>query len=313
MRRIVRTLFVISIIIGIFFSYNFLKNRNLKYYTAVTMRDEMQIMVKEVAVVERFTNEFIKIIPEGNNVLLISVIEAYNTTGRDIDPEYYFGQKVTFKKEEYSAQMFSVYEGVIKNNKKRYLYFISELPYDVIKKNKIKGVDVAFDFGSETKIFSDTINNEYGFQDLITNTYEKIDNFSKEYDKYWADDMYGFKKIASERESEKNYRYLYKLIESMQYEYQSKIEVLEINLDQMQEISLITPIYPDANIKLIKETIFLKNNLEAIANIENTIDSQEGLELFIETAEKNLAKAVGKNKEAFKNLEINLKQEKMEL
>ena len=81
----------------------------------------------------------------------------------------------------------------------------------------------------------------------------------------------------------------------------------------MQEISLITPIYPDANIKLIKETIFLKNNLEAIANIENTIDSQEGLELFIETAEKNLAKAVGKNKEAFKNLEINLKQEKMEL
>ena len=125
--------------------------------------------------------------------------------------------------------------------------------------------------------------------------------------------MYGFKKIASERESEKNYRYLYKLIESMQYEYQSKIEVLEINLDQMQEISLITPIYPDANIKLIKETIFLKNNLEAIANIENTIDSQEGLELFIETAEKNLAKAVGKNKEAFKNLEINLKQEKMEL
>ena len=210
MRRIVRTLFVISIIIGIFFSYNFLKNRNLKYYTAVTMRDEMQIMVKEVAVVERFTNEFIKIIPEGNNVLLISVIEAYNTTGRDIDPEYYFGQKVTFKKEEYSAQMFSVYEGVIKNNKKRYLYFISELPYDVIKKNKIKGVDVAFDFGSETKIFSDTINNEYGFQDLITNTYEKIDNFSKEYDKYWADDMYGFKKIASERESEKNYRYLYK-------------------------------------------------------------------------------------------------------
>lgn len=313
MRRIVRTLFIISIIIGIFFSYNFLKNRNLKYYTAVTMRDEMQIMVKEVAVVERFTNEFITIIPEGNNVLLISVIEAYNTTGRDIDPEYYFGQKVTFKKEEYSAQMFSVYEGVIKNNKKRYLYFISELPYDVIKKNKIKGVDVAFDFGSETKIFSDTINNEYGFQDLITNTYEKIDNFSKEYDKYWADDMYGFKKIASERESEKNYRYLYKLIESMQYEYQSKIEVLEINLDQMQEISLITPIYPDANIKLIKETIFLKNNLEAIANIENTIDSQEGLELFIETAEKNLAKAVGKNKEAFKNLEINLKQEKMEL
>ena len=32
MRRIVRTLFIISIIIGIFFSYNFLKNRNLNFY-----------------------------------------------------------------------------------------------------------------------------------------------------------------------------------------------------------------------------------------------------------------------------------------
>lgn len=313
MKGIIRTLFIIIIIIGTVFSISYFNNKNLKYYTPMTMEDQMQVMVKEVAIVERFTNEFIKVIPENNNVLLISVIEAYNTTGRDIIPEAYFDQKVYFKKEEFPSKLFSVYGGEIKNNRKRYLYFISELPYEVISKNKIKGVDVTFSFGEEEKGFSDTINNEYGFQDLITNTYDKISAFNKDYKRYWADDMEGFRKIAEERAIDKNYRYIYKLVESIQHEYQSKIEILEINLEQMQELSLITPIYPDANIKLIKETTFLKNNLEAIVNTENTIDSQEGLSLFIAEAENNIKQAAEKNEEAFKDLEKNLKEQKREL
>lgn len=311
--RKLKVILVIILLASAGFLFKYYRLESLRYYTPMVMQDQMQVMIKEVAVIESFSNEFVRVIPEGNNVLLISVIEAYNTTGRDIEPNGYFKQTVEFGKEEFSSRMFSVYQGEIKNNKKRYIYLISELPYDVISKKKVRGVKLSFNFGIERKEFKDRINNEYGFQDLISSTHKKILAYTDEYNQYWDNDLHGFRKMAQDREASKNYQYLYDFIENIQKEYRSKVEILNINLEQMEELNLITPIYPDANIKLIKDTIFVRNRLEAIVNTENTADTKEGLALFIKGCISNIELAEQNNNKAMDDLAKQIKEEKNKL
>lgn len=304
---------LIIVIAGAFVFVKDIGKNKLGYYEPITLKDQMQVMIKEVAVIERFENEFINRVPNNNNVLLISVLEAYNTTGNEVDINQYFSQEVIFEKDLYESEIFSVYDGPIREGKKRYMYMISELPRGIIKKGKIHGVKVSFDMGQEKVYFSGEINNEYGYQDLITNTYKKITGYQEDFDKYWANDGQGFRNLIKDRETSKNYTYIKDLIYSLQKEYQSKIDILEINLDQMGELNLITPIYPDANIKLIREALFIKNRLQAIVEIENNVDSAESLNVFLEEARKNLKNAEELNAEALKKLAKQIKDEKLNL
>lgn len=313
MKKFLKLTLIVSLIIGSVILIKSCESNKLEYYRPRTLSDQMQVMVKEVAVIDHFDNEWITVMPEINNVLLISVLEVYNTTGRDIEMSPYFDQKVSYSDTVYDSKIFSVYDGPIKNKRKRYIYFISELPVDIIKRGKIRGVKVDFVYDGEQVEFGGKINNAFGYQDLISNTYTKVSQYQKDFDKYWKNDMAGFRSVIEERSKNKNYKYIHDLINTIQRDYRSKIEILNINLEQMQELSLITPIYPDANIKMIKETIFLKNRLEAIVNTENTSSTAQGLQEFLEKCAKNLKKAEELNEEALKDISQQLKEEKFNL
>lgn len=288
MKKFITILLCLGILFGAVFGVKTIQKRYIGYYQPVALQDGMQVMVKEVAIVEHFRNEYVSVIPDEGEVLLISVVEAYNTSGSDVHTGTYFDQTIEFEDQLYESKLFSVYDGALKNNRKRYLYLISEVPHKVIKGREIRSVDVRFQFGEEARKLRGEIHNEYGFQELIETTYQKISSGQDSFDVYWADDFRGFRNTIAQRVQEKNYQYVFHMIENIQAEYKTQREALEIHLEQMKELNLITPIYPDANLKLITETTWLIHELNAIILTPNTADSKEGVEMFLQTASENL-------------------------
>lgn len=279
-------------------------------FSEIELEDGNKIILNEVAMIDSLENEYIEIQPQEDNLLLVSVVEVMNNGDVPIDVSSYFNQTIYYNNENFDSKIFSLDGERIRKNRQGYVYLVSELPYETLGKIDSKDIQVELAFGDEEFIFKNQINNNYGLQENITTKYNKIKDLESSFNNYWMNDLNGFQVFANQRAQIKNYNQIYDWVSSIQKEYESISNVLDIYLEEMSHIKLITPIYPDSNIKILLETKFLKNKLQAIIDTENTCNSQEGLEIFLKNCQNNLDKAEEENRKVVRNMEKEIRKER---
>lgn len=279
-------------------------------FSEIELEDGNKIILNEVAMIDSLENEYIKIQPQEDNLLLVSVVEVMNNGDVPIDVSSYFDQTIYYNNENFDAKIFSLDGERIRKNRQGYVYLVSELPYETLEKIDSKDIQVELAFGDEEFIFKNKINNNYGLQENITTKYNKIKELETSFNNYWMNDLKGFQVFAKQRAQIKNYNQIYDWVSSTQKEYKSISNVLDIYLEEMGHIKLITPIYPDSNIKILLETQFLRNKLQAIIDTENTCSSHEGLENFLKNCQYNLDKAEEENIRVVQNMEKEILKER---
>ncbi len=273
--------------------------------------DKRTLILNEVAVIDSLQNEYINVKPKEDEVLLISVIEVENKNRMDLPIDSYFKQQVHYREKTYDGQVFSLDGKKVRAGRQAYVYLINPVPSSLLDEMDSRHLQVELFAGESNLLFSGEINNNYGLQDNITNKYQRIQFLEEDFNKYWANDLNGFRKFAEQRMQIKNYQQIFDWVAATQLEYQKRIEILEINLEQMKEMNYLTPIYPDANVKMISEASFIKSKMEAIVNIENTCTSEQGVQLFIEGCKQNLEEAQRKNKVISKEIQKSIRSERM--
>ncbi|MDO4710982.1 MAG: hypothetical protein Q4A75_03310 [Peptostreptococcaceae bacterium] len=281
-------------------------------YKEKELTDGNRIILNETAMIDSFENEYITVIPDEDALLLISVVEFLNKNDMPIDVSTYFDQVVLYSENRFGSRIFSLDGDRIKKGRQAYIYMISELPYGSLSKIGSDEIEVKLRFGEDELTLRSSINNNYGLQENILNKYRKIQELNMEFDRYWSNDLKGFQEFAQKRTEIKNYNQIYDWVFSIQKEYESINKVLDIYLEEMSHIKLLTPIYPDANIKVLSETRFLQNNLKAIIETENTCMDQTGLDLFLINCQNNLDKAEQANREVIKEIEKDIRKERFE-
>lgn len=268
-----------------------------------------QIILHDVAIIDSLQNQWIEKIPSKDNALLISVIEIFNQGEKEIELQNYINQEVKNNETVYETQIFTLDKNKVQKNEQAYIYLISEVPKVAVLGEQKSKVEIELQFGESKYRLGSEINNNFGLQDLIDSGYDYIQEGTKQFQLYWYEDLKGFQKLVQQRTKINNYNMIYDWVEATQKEYKDKINILSQFNTEMESIRLVTPIYPDANIKLIKETRFLINNLQAIVNAENTCDTKEGLELFIKVVMDNLEISKGKNKVVISKIEEQIHRE----
>lgn len=274
------------------------------------LADSNLVILHETAIIDSLENEYIQMNPQENNVLLVSVLELMNQMNREIDINSYVKRTVTYQKTDFPSKAFSLDGEKIRTGNQAYVYLISEIPYSALEDiESKKSIVIEFNLGDQQLHYKSHVNNNYGLQDNITNKYPKIKEFEKEFEKYWAEDLKGFRVYSSEREKIKNYNQIYDWVESTQKKYTATVQILDMYLNNMSHMQLATPIYPDAHIKILLETHELRNNLNAIIEAENTCIDSQGVELFIENCHLNLQKASELNSEQRKKIKKEIRKE----
>ncbi len=292
--------------------------KNVQLFKKKELADGSMLLLHEVAIIDSLQNEHITMIPQHDNVLLVSVMEYYNKTTEPITVKTFFEQKIMYEDKEYDSIIFSLDGEVINPYRQAYVYFISEVPdtiyeEETMQKPKKNGVELRFSLGEEySYLYKGVINNNFGLQDNISNKYNKILKLRSEFDSYWSNDLSGFVKKAKSLEQIKNYNKIYDWVFSTQKEYDTLINMLDSYLDGMNNIRLITPIYPDANVKIRMEAESLRNLLVAINSVENTCDTKEGVQLFIDNCQKSLADAYKQNDQKAKEFSKMIFNERQE-
>ena len=273
--------------------------QKVRLFEKEELTDGSMLILNEVAIIDSLQNEHITVIPQPENVLMVAVMEYYNKSTGTISTKSFFDQEIKYLEEEYESTIFSLDGESIHPGRQAYIYFITEVPdtiysEEIMKAPKKKGVQIRFRLGEEQEfLYKGVINNNYGLQDNISNKYEKILRLGEEFDSYWDDELNGFIQKIEPLEQIKNYNRIYDWVFSTQKEYRTLINMLDSYIDGMNDIRMITPIYPDANVKILTEAENLRNLLYAIVQTENTCDTKEGVRIFIDECQKNLADLEG--------------------
>lgn len=275
------------------------------------LSDKNLIILNEVAVIDSLQNEYIQITPEENYALLVSVLEIENKTDHKIPIKSYFQQKVNYKEVNYDGEIFSLDGEQVFSGKQAYVYLINKVPLSMVDEISSKKIKVQLSAGGSNLLFSGNISNNYGLQDNILHKYERMQYMEEDFQKYWGNNLEGFRKFANQRMQIKNYHQIFDWVLSVQKDYTSKVQILETNLEQMKKMNYLTPIYPDANIKMISEASYLKNRLEAIAQVENTCTSHEGVVLFIDGCIHALEEAEKENKAVLEEIRHLVRSERL--
>lgn len=285
-------------------------DKKIDIYKEAVDLSGVSIILKEVAFIDSLQYEDIRFVPQAGNVLLVSVVEVLNGREEAFNAVEDFRQSVVYQKQTFDSQVFSLDNALILPQKQAYIYLVSEMPETALSDLKSDKISVGYRFLERGFVFSGEINNNYPLQENISVRFPKIREWTKDFDGYWGNDLQGFKNILEMKQNIKNYSGISDWVDGKNNEYEQQVGVLDLYIEEMKNIKMLTPIYPNANIKILSEAMFLRNRLNAIISVENTCTNYEGVLLYLKNCAEVLHGADVLNAQFLKEIEIEIVKEK---